>query len=90
MRVDPAERMETMKLGKHDYIKLGPGNYRCDTFSVGIFEWVPAKSGGLKKSKAKVRVAGMTSHPEAVWTKADKIVAQLDAGTYTGRKMVVA
>jgi hypothetical protein len=59
------------------------------TFSVGIFEWVPAKGGGVKRGKAKVRVVGSPDRHASVFAKADEIVAQLDAGTYSGRKRVI-
>lgn len=59
-----------------------------ETFSVGIFEWIPKSTKGLKKSPVKVRVSGPTSQPEMIYKKAREIVAQLDAGTYTGPKKV--
>ena len=62
----------------------------CETFSVGIFEWVPKKSGkGLKKSAVKLRVSGLVSNPQPVFEKAVEICKSLDAGTYTGPKRVL-
>lgn len=60
-----------------------------ETFSLGIFQWVPKSSGkGCKRSAVKVRVKGAVDKPSAVYSKAGEIVAALDAGTYTGPKNV--
>jgi hypothetical protein len=83
----------TMEAGKHEF------GGACDpsshiyhhnlTFSVGIFQWVPKAGGkGLKRTAVKVRVTGFSSRPEGVYEAARKIVAELDAGTYTGKKHV--
>ena len=59
------------------------------TFSVACFELVPKKSGlGVKCGKAKVRVIGPISNPEAVYKKAAEICVALDDGTYAGPKTV--
>lgn len=60
------------------------------TFSVGIFEVVPTASGkGTKRGgAAKVRVRGLVSNPQDVYDAAQRIVEQLDAGTYAGPKNV--
>ena len=59
------------------------------TFSLGIFEWLGKKTApGYKIGKAKVRVVGFCDHSAAVYAKAREIIAQLDAGTYTGPKRV--
>jgi hypothetical protein len=60
------------------------------TFSLGIFEVVPTASGrGTKRGGAvKVRVRGLVSDPQAVYDAAQRIVEQLDAGTYSGPKNV--
>ena len=59
------------------------------TFSVGVFQWIHKSNGkNLKKSTVKVRIKGLTSCPEAVYDKAREICAQLDAGTYAGKKNV--
>jgi hypothetical protein len=52
-----------------------------DTFSVGVFQWVPKASGkGLKRSTA-IRVLGYTADPESVFAKADELCRHLnDAG----------
>ncbi len=85
-----------MEAGKHGFIgACAPGEQKVFmgfnqlTFSVGIFEWIPKSGGkGVKKSAVKVRVTGPCSNPEAVKAKAEEIVAQLDAGTYSGPKNV--
>lgn len=60
-----------------------------ETFSLGVFEWLPTKDGhATKRGKVKVRIVGSVSHPEAVKRKATEIAAQLDAGTYAGPKTV--
>ena len=49
-----------------------------ETFSVGVYQWLPAKSGnGLKKSKS-IRVAGYAADPQAVYTKAQQLCAKLN------------
>lgn len=59
------------------------------TFSVGIFEWLPKSSGkGGKKGVAKVRVSGDVSNSVNVFAMADKIKRELDSGTYQGNKNV--
>lgn len=83
---------------KHDYSgSCGPGSsfnmsaYTQETFSVGIFQWLPKSSkNGLKKSSVKVRVSGKVSDPDKVYAKAEEICKQLDAGSYTGPKNVRA
>ena len=79
------------KAGTHDYTESGicGPNSPWETFSVGVFEWVPRGSGkGTKRSKAKVRVKGPTRTPEMVYAKAREIADSLDAGTYAGPKTV--
>lgn len=75
----------TAKVGTHGFNNGRPYAI-CETFSVGIFQWVATPSGSfpVKKSAAQVRVSGPTSNPEAVYAKARAIVAELDAGTYSG------
>ena len=52
--------------------------FHSDTFSVGIFQWIPKESGGLKKSKAVYRVKGWTGNPEEVYFKAEQICSALN------------
>ena len=82
------------KVGTHGFTAGGcaptpPREYAYRTFSVGIFQWVAATGARrVKKGSALVRVSGPTSNPEAVYAKARAIVAELDAGTYSGPKRV--
>jgi hypothetical protein len=81
---------------KHDYSGSCSPQYAGqqvlssqNTFSVGIFQWLPKSSGkGLKKSAVIVRVKGYISEPEKVYQKAKDICTQLDEGTYKGKKTV--
>jgi len=79
-------------IGKHGYsgaCRPGAGWASQQTFSVGIFEWLPKASGnGEKKSAVKVRVSGPVSMPREVERRAAEIVKELDAGTYCGPKKV--
>ena len=60
-----------------------------ETFSVGIFQLIPKRSGaGTKRGKVVVRVKGPTSHPDEVWRRARQIAEDLDAGICTGPKTV--
>jgi len=70
----------------------GSGSWASQqTFSVGIFEWVPKAGGkGTKRGKVKVRVKGSVSQQEQVLAKAREIAAQLDARRYTGGTSVTA
>lgn len=58
------------------------------TFSLGVFEWVPAKSGGVKRSAVKVRVRGLCRNADAVEAEAARVASELDNGTYSGPKRV--
>jgi hypothetical protein len=52
---------------------------RFNTFSVGIFQWLPKASGkGMKMSKGIARVLGYTAEPERVYEKAVQICARLN------------
>ncbi len=85
----------TAKVGTHGFTAgacapTRPHDYSYRTFSVGIFQWVMKNLalGTVRKGSALVRVSGPTSNPEAVYAKARAIVAELDAGTYSGPKRV--
>ena len=90
------EKSGTRKVsGKHDY----SGNstpkseyyYGNNTFSVGIFQWVPKTSGkGLKKSPVKIRVKGYSSDQDQVYRLADIFCDRLDMGEDPGVKVVWA
>ena len=63
----------------------------CNTFSVGIFPFVPLSSGkGTKRKRGKivVRVKGKTSEPKKVTDKAKEIISLLEEGNYSGPKIV--
>jgi len=62
-------------------------NSNYTTFSVGIFQWIPAKNG-LKKSPAIVRIYGWSDRPGEVYKKALEICGQLKDGEYKGKKFV--
>lgn len=73
--------------GRHDFSGgYAPGNSRpygnnCETFSVGIFKWVPKSNGkGLKKSTVVHRVKGYSSSPDIVYDAAQKLCEKMDNG----------
>lgn len=49
--------------------------YISRTFSIGIFQWIPAKGGGLKKSKVLKRIKGYSSEPQKVYDEAERTCA---------------
>ena len=57
-----------------------PGNSYAShiTFSVGIFQWIPKKKTGLKRSKVICRIKGYTSKPEEVYEKANRLIELLN------------
>ena len=56
-------------------------HYHCRTFSVGIFQWLPKRSGrGLKRGKVVQRVRGLASDPEEVFALARAICDRLNGG----------
>jgi len=60
---------------------------QCETFSIGIFQWIPAEKG-LKKSPVIVRIYGRSDYPGEVYEKAHEICGQLRDGEYKGKKYV--
>lgn len=61
------------------------------TFSLGVFEILPAKDGkGTKRGKVKVRVRGYVNDVDRTYLVAKVIADQLDAGVYYGPKLVKA
>jgi len=67
----------------------GKEPFNSETFSVGVFPILKKSSGkGTKRGKVLVRVRGLTSDPEPVYTKAREIIDLLDAGRYTDPKTV--
>ena len=73
------------KAMKHDFSGScvpGQGSWN-QTFSVGIFQWIPKSSGkGLKKSAVKFRVSGPSSEKDVVFRKARQICDDMDKGTF--------
>ena len=58
-----------------------PGNAhgRYETFTLGIFQWIPKASGkGLKRGKVIRRVEGRTDSPDEVFARAQTIVDQMN------------
>ena len=47
------------------------------TFSIGIYQWVPKASGGLKKSTT-IRVNGYVADAQAVYARADELCERLN------------
>lgn len=80
---------KTARPGTHGFTRGRPYNIYT-TFSVGIFRWDESGSDRVQRTGALVRVSGSTSNAEAVYAKARAIVAELDAGTYSGPKQVTA
>ena len=84
------------EFGKHDFIipddilnGPSPGmRHFCKTFSIGIFQWIGKSNGGLKRSRAKIRIKGLTENPMAVKEMAEKICNQLDAGEQIKMKVI--
>jgi len=59
-----------------------PGGMQCfgNTFSVGVFQWLPKASGkGLKRGKVIKRIKGYTAKPDDVYKQADQLCKELDA-----------
>ena len=49
------------------------------SFSVGIFRWMPKKSGGLKRSAVVYRIKGIQATKDKVFKRAEYLCDQLDA-----------
>jgi hypothetical protein len=84
------DRKDRKQEGKHDWsVDCDPeknilGSYRYGTFSVGIFQWINAKSyKGLKKSQVKYRIKGETSYPDTVYRRAEKVCDWMDIGEWS-------
>ena len=87
--------MDSGKAGTHGVdgaCAPGQGSWASQqTFSVGVFEWLPkARGQGTKRGKVKVRVKGSVTQQDRVLEKAREIAQQLDRGTYQGGKSVTA
>lgn len=71
-----ALRIKNPQVGDWDYDGACCPNGVCDfgqqTFSIGIFQWLPKSSGkGIKRGKVIKRISGLSSHPEDVYAKAE-------------------
>ena len=81
-------------MGKHEYSGCckpinGIAPCNAQTFSVGVYELIPKKSGkGFKRSAVKVRVRGNVSDEKRVYEMAQNICKMLDHGEYVGPKTV--
>ncbi len=73
----------TPEVGKWDYDgQCAPAStqVRFDTFSVGIFQWLPKSRGkGLKRGKVVARVKGSTSDAEMVYAEAARTCEEWNA-----------
>ena len=75
-----ALRLKEPEAFKHDFDGQCIGR-PFETFSVGLFEWLPKSSRkGLKRSKVKVRVRGYTTQRQEVFEFAKKLCEKLDNG----------
>lgn len=52
-------------------------SFISNTFSLGIFQWIPAKSGGLKRSRVLKRIRGDSSKPEETFAQARNMIESL-------------
>jgi hypothetical protein len=80
-------------VGKHDFDREVAERYASishfDTFSINIFKW-GLKSNGkeMKPLKCAVRLRGKCSDKERMFAEAERIVAALDMGRWSGKKSV--
>lgn len=57
----------------------GKRTWNGETFSVGVFQWIPKSNGkGLKRSKVIKRFRGMVSNPQPVYDAAENLIAKLE------------
>lgn len=81
MRLEPIKTKYTATAGEWDRQAdcfPAPGSFRHGTFSIGIFQWVPA-TNGMKKAKAAQRMRGSVSDAQKVLDMANARVAELNA-----------
>lgn len=76
-------------IGSHGFARAchedGAFFTELETFMNGF---LTGQGGGVKKSKAKVRVTGLNKNPGAVYGRADWIIKALNSRTYAGAKNV--
>lgn len=78
--------------GKHGWSAScapGGGSYSYNTFSIGVFQWIPRSRDGVKRGPVLVRVRGSSASAQKMFDRANEIAEQLNAGTYNGKKTVV-
>ncbi len=81
-----ALRLKEPEAFKHDFDGQCIGR-PFETFSVGIFQWLPKSSRkGLKRSAAKVRVRGYMPEKEKVFKFAEELCEKLDEGWEPDKK----
>jgi len=74
-----ALRLKNPKKGEWDYDgNCAPGQKEKtwnETFSVGVFQWLPTKSGlDLKRGKCIKRFRGSINNPQEVYDKAEEFI----------------
>jgi len=58
-----------------------------ETFSVGVFQWLPKSSGkGLKKGNVQSRVSGSVNSPQEVYDKAIANIQKMESVQLTLKK----
>jgi hypothetical protein len=74
----------------HDCVLLAPSgdSWDWDTFTIGVFEWVPSKQviGGKQRGPVIVRVVSRFNQTgiEKAKVKVEEIIRALDYGVYSG------
>lgn len=64
------------EVGRYDHHSVG--SVQFETFSVGVYQWLPQSSGkGVKKSRT-IRVKGYVADPERVFKKAAELCRRLN------------
>ena len=85
-----------MEAYKHDFSGECAPNpdahvHWSETFSVGIFQWLPKSRGkGLKKGKVKYRVKGACHKPDKVYLRAAWVCKEMDNGWVPPKKSETA
>ena len=78
----PLEPLVRRLPNKHDFdgaCKPGASTFSSNTFSVGVFKWIPTKDGKrLKRSRVIKRIRGYVSNAQEVYNKANKLCDELD------------
>ncbi len=78
----------------HSFVLLPPRNesWDWDTFTVGIFEWVPSQKPGVdvQRGPVKLKVTAKFSQGgvQAARAKVYELIKLLDKGMYSGPRVV--